>query len=696
MALTSPIREQAESWLHQHLGDRVDFRDGQWEAIEALVAKRQRVLVVQRTGWGKSLVYFMATRLLRAQGAGVTILISPLLSLMRNQIASAAAWGLHAEAITSENSTDHARIEADLLAGRIDLLLISPERLANDRFVENVWNVLRHRVGLMVIDEAHCISDWGHDFRPNYRRIMQILDQIPPGTPIVGTTATANDRVVTDVAAILGAGMNIQRGSLTRESLALYVYPDPMDAATRLTLLSHLLRHIPGSGIIYCTTTRDCRLVADWLNADGLNVKPYFADVEEVQADDRASLENQLMNNQVKALVSSVALGMGFDKSDLHFVIHYQLPGNIIGYYQQIGRAGRGIDKAHIVLMHGTGDEAIQRYFIDTAFPTPKQISEVIDALRSQPKSRHDLQRDVNARLSVLEKILTHLEVEQIIGKRGSVYVLLKDDTQPDYARWASVTRTRYQELAHMQAYLDERGCLMRFIAIALDDPAPVERCGRCKNCTGASSKFQPDAGAVTRAQHFLRHGKPLTFEPRRRWPNGVPGVTKTTDIRLNGIGLALCSYYDEGLGARVRDGRAAGAYDDSLIDAAADALTASWKTFGTAAPDRIAAVPSRRRPALVRNLAAGVAARLRLPLIDALQHIEQHPPQSEMRNSFQQAANVMNRFTVPNRLGGETILLIDDIADSKWTLTVIGDLLLRQGAGAVYPFALAVTNTSD
>ena len=415
--MTDSLRSQAENWLRQSLGAQAQFRDGQWEAIEALVAKHQRVLVVQRTGWGKSLVYFLATRLLRAHGAGVTILISPLLSLMRNQIDSAAQYGLKAATLNSDNSDDHAAIEQDLLDGKIDLLLISPERLANDRFQAQVWTKLRQRVGLLVVDEAHCISDWGHDFRPNYRRIMGLLEEIPAQTPVIGTTATANDRVVSDVAEILGARMNIQRGSLTRESLSLYVYPDPLDVATRLTLLTHLLRTIPGSGIIYCTTTRDCRLVADWLQSEGLNAKPYYADVEAAQNEDRAALEQQLMNNQVKALVSSVALGMGFDKSDLHFVIHFQLPGNIISYYQQIGRAGRGIDKAYIILMHGPGDEDIQRYFIDTAFPTPRQVSEVIDALREKPKSRFDLQRDVNARLSVLEKILTHLEVEEIIEK---------------------------------------------------------------------------------------------------------------------------------------------------------------------------------------------------------------------------------------------------------------------------------------
>lgn len=693
--MTQATRQQAEQWLKQTLGNQADFRSGQWDAIEALVERRQRVLVVQRTGWGKSLVYFMATRLLRAQGAGVTILISPLLSLMRNQIDSARHWGLKAASINSTNFDQHRQIEHDLLQNKIDLLLISPERLANDRFQSGVWSTLRHQVGMLVVDEAHCISDWGHDFRPNYRRIMRILSELPANTPIIGTTATANDRVVNDVAEILGAGLNIQRGSLTRESLALYNYAEPLDHATRLTLLSHLLKSIRGSGVIYCTTTRDCRLVAEWLREEGYNVKPYFANVEEMGYEDRPTLERQLMNNEVKALVSSVALGMGFDKSDLHFVIHYQLPSNIIGYYQQIGRAGRGIDRAHIILMHGTGDDDILHYFIESAFPKPKQVNAVIDALRHQPKSRNDLQRDVNVRYSVLEKILIHLEVEGIVAKNGSLYDLVQRDAQPDYERWQAVTATRYAELAHMQAYTQVEECLMEYIARALDDPNP-KRCGRCKNCSGSQSKFQPDPTAIIRAQQFLREGRPLTFEPRKRWPKGLPGTRKTTDIRVNQTGVALCMLYDSGYGAMVRASRDHGhQYGDDLVQASANALQDYWRSSGTK-PSVIVPVPSLRRPKLVPDFVTRLAQTLNLPISHALIHKTQHRPQAEQFNSYQQANNLVRKFDVTGSVRGQSILLVDDVVDSGWTLTVLGDLLQRQGAQAVYPFAIATTNVSS
>lgn len=687
------MRQQAEQWLQDSLGNEASFRDGQWEAIEALVNQQQRVLVVQRTGWGKSLVYFMATRLQRAQNRGVTLLISPLLSLMRNQIQSAEAWGLKAYTLNSANSDDHAFVEKKLLANEVDLLLISPERLANDRFRESAWHQIKDHIGLLVIDEAHCISDWGHDFRPNYRRIMRVLSEIPANTPVLGTTATANDRVVEDVAEILGASMNIQRGALTRDSLALYVYPEKMDTATRLTLLSHLLSHIKGAGIIYCTTTRDCVQVAEWLQSDGHHVKPYYANVEEKLSETREELENQLMNNEVKALVSSVALGMGFDKADLHFVIHYQMPGNIISYYQQIGRAGRGIDKAHIVLMHGSEDEDIQEYFIETAFPAPEQVNQVVEALNYHgAMKRTQLEQHVNAKRSVVEKILVHLEVEEIITKENRAYHIIDKSKNPDFERWTQVTRKRYHELKQMKAYIHSDDCLMRFLADALDDPSSAEKCGRCRNCTGASSKFEPDIQKIEQARNFLRGNKALEFAPRKRFPAGFPNVKNTVIRNVNQTGLAVCGYYDEGYGSLVREGRNKNHYADELVSVASDIIQDNWQAWDNI-PTVVTSVPSLRRPKLVPDFAKRLAQAINLPYYDLIEHIDQHPAQSDMHNSFQQATNLIDRFRLLHQLNGKPILLVDDFADSQWTLTLVGRLLMQGGSGAVYPFALALTN---
>lgn len=692
---TSQLQVKAQEWLRAALGADATFREGQWEAIETLVARRQRTLVVQRTGWGKSLVYFAATRLLRDQGHGPTILISPLLSLMRNQIAAAESWGLRATTINSTNYDDHFTVASALLADEIDLLLISPERLANDRFRAGVWAQIKTKVGLLVIDEAHCISDWGHDFRPNYRRIMKILDDLAPNTPVLGTTATANDRVVADVGEILGAGMNIQRGALTRDSLMLYTYPEPMDHGTRLTLLAHLMKHIPGSGIIYCTTTRDCRLVAEWLQSQGHNVKPYYAQVEEELGESRVELEEKLLNNELKALISSVALGMGFDKPDLHFVVHYQQPGNIISYYQQIGRAGRGIDKAHIVLMHGPGDDDIQLHFIETAFPQPEQVDATIKALTQQGTATlTELQRWVNVRPSTLEKILTHLEVERIVAKEASEFVLTDTNARPDYERWQAVTRQRHHEMAQMRAYVEHGGCLMHFIAEALDDPTNVQACGRCKNCRNNQSKFQPAPHEIEAAWRFLRAGRPITIEPRKRWPKDMPGKKKTTIEHVNETGVALCQYFEAGWGERVKHGRiVANHYSDDLVEAAAALLLDHFETLD-APPVWVTYVPSLRRPTLVQNFAHRLSSALGLPCYSAITHIAQHPEQSTMHNSYQQATNVTSAFSVQDNIIPEPVLLVDDLSDSGWTLTVVGHLLRERRSGAVHPFVLATMST--
>ena len=687
------MRQQAEQWLKQILGNGAAFRDGQWDSIEALVQRRQRVLVVQRTGWGKSSVYFLATRLLRQQKRGTTILISPLLSLMRNQITTARQWGLQAGSIDSTNADEHEWIENQVLNNQLDLLLISPERLANARFQEKVWSKIKQRVGLLVVDEAHCISDWGHDFRPNYRRIMSVLDDLPPDTPVLATTATANDRVVEDVSAIVGTGMNIQRGALTRESLRLYVYREPMDTATRLTLLSHLMQKIPGSGIIYCTTTRDCQLVANWLQGEGHNVQPYYASVEEDYNVNREQLEQALLNNKVKALAASVALGMGFDKPDLHFVIHFQKPGNIINYYQQIGRAGRGIEQAYIILMHGDGDDEIQQYFIESAFPAPEQVRSVIAAFEIHaPMKKSDVQKVINVRYTALERILTHLEVEGILVRNGREYQLAAHYVEPDYRRWQGVTQRRQDELVQMQAYIDHEDCLMRFIAEALDDPTQVQDCGRCKNCRGDKSKFQPDVHAIERARHFLRDAQAIPLPPRKRWAAGLPGIRKTTDLQPHAIGIALCHYYESGLGDWVKQDRTAGKqYRDELLAMAVKLLQEALPNT-EAPPQWVTAVPSLRRPTLVPEFARRLADELGLPYIEAIRHHKQHPPQETMHNSYNQALNVQNVFTIAPGIPAESVLLVDDIADSRWTITTIAHQLQVGGVPAVIPFVLATT----
>lgn len=683
--------DRAQAWLKSFLSADAAFRPGQWDAIERLVAHKERLLVVQRTGWGKSLVYFLATRYLRAQGSGVTILISPLLSLMRDQIRTAENLNLRAVTINSTNYDDHAQIEQQLLRNEIDLLLISPERLANANFQQNVWLRLKRRIGLLVIDEAHCISDWGHDFRPNYRRIMHILNDLSPQTPVLATTATANDRVVQDVSEIIGTNVHVIRGPLTRQSLRLYVYREVMSQAYRLALLAYLMDRLPGSGIIYCTTTRDCLRVANWLQSRGYNAQPYYANVQDEVGLSREELEHGLMHNEVKALVASVALGMGFDKPDLSFVIHYQMAGSIVGYYQQIGRAGRAIDRAHIILMHGTEDLDIQKYFIETAFPSRQQVEQTIGILRQHGAlKRTQLEQYVNARRSTLEKILTHLEVEGIIqfDVEARQYRLVNAQHQPDYARWQVVTQRRYDELQQMQDYMQHPGCMMQYIARALDDPTAVEPCGRCRNCTGVVSTPDLSAELIESAARYARQGEAIYIQPRKKWPSGFDKPWNGRIKPCNETGYVLCHYFDEGWGRYVREGKyQRGVLADELVAASLDLLQPVIREHGI---QWVTAVTSLRHPHLVPNFAKRLATALKLPYVQAVETIKEHPPQKEMQNSFRQVQNLLGTFRIANKIPATPVLLVDDMVDSGWTLTMIGELLRQKGCPAVYPFALA------
>lgn len=338
--MADEVKQQALRLLKIALNNpTAEFRDGQWEAIETLIENRSRLLVVQRTGWGKSLVYFLATRLLRDRGNGLTLLISPLLALMRNQIAAAERIGVKAVTINSSNTEEWKAVQTELLAEQVDILLISPERLANEEFRETILLPISQKIGLFVVDEAHCISDWGHDFRPDYRRIVRILQALPSNIPALATTATANNRVINDIIAQLGSNLHITRGTLTRKSLQLQNIYLPRKAA-RMAWLANHLPNLPGSGIIYALTVRDADRVADWLKTQGIDTKAYHA---ELTNEERITLEDKLLNNKIKALVATTALGMGFDKPDLGLVIHYQRPGSVVHYYQQVGRAGRAV-----------------------------------------------------------------------------------------------------------------------------------------------------------------------------------------------------------------------------------------------------------------------------------------------------------------------------------------------------------------
>lgn len=689
------MRERALALLRAAVGSATaEFRPGQWEAIERLV-NRERLLVVERTGWGKSSVYFLATRLLRDNGAGCALLISPLLSLMRNQLESARRIGVRAETINSSNLDDWPRIQTALLQNQVDVLLISPERLANEDFLRDCLLPIANRVGLFVVDEAHCISDWGHDFRPDYRRIVRILRALPPNVPVLATTATANDRVVTDLEEQLGPHLTTIRGPLTRESLNLGNIVLPAKAA-RLAWLAHYVPQMPGSGIIYTLTVRDAENVAAWLQSRGINVMPYHADSE-----NRERLEELLLRNDVKALVATVALGMGFDKPDVGFVVHFQRPASVVHYYQQVGRAGRAVEEAHGVLFSGAEDDEIADYFITTAFPREGEIDQVLTALREADAGlkRSDLQQQLNLAAGKLDKILKFLLLESPspIQKIDSRYMRNPVQWQMPRERIERIVNLRRGEQQRMREYIATNGCLMQFLSAELNDPA-AGRCGKCANCRRIALPREFPQELAVAATAFLNY-LDLPIEPRKQWPQGHTFENergKIAPLYQTQPGRVLCRWGDPGFGDLVKQGKQqTGRFSDELVVAAVNLIRERWNP--QPAPTWLTCISSRRNQILVPDLAQRLADQLHIPFLDCIRKIRETEPQKTRQNSVQQVKNLEGAFEVDANLTRTgPVLLIDDMVDSKWTFTVLGFKLRQAGSGLVFPFALADTSSES
>lgn len=688
------LQEYARHLLGQALADpEANFREGQWSAIERIVTRQARLLVVQRTGWGKSLIYFLATRLLRDQGSGPTLLISPLLALMRNQMQAAERLGLRAATINSSNKDDWAMVREQLLGNEIDLLLISPERLANDDFREHYLLPIAARIGLFVVDEAHCISDWGHDFRLDYQRIVRILQALPATIPILATTATANDRVVADVMAQLGTGLEPLRGPLARTSLHLQTIHLPSQSA-RLAWLAEHVPELPGSGIIYTLTIRDCETVATWLQSQQVRAAAYHSEVDAVR---REELEQSLLDNSLKALVATTALGMGFDKPDLGFVIHFQRPGSVVHYYQQVGRAGRAIDDSYGIMLSGDEDQDISDYFIRTAFPPQMHTTEVLAALEKAEDglTLNQLEARLNLSHSQIEKVLKLLSIQSPapVSKLGSHWHATAISVVPDTQKIERLTRIRQHEQARMHDYLHSRECLMYFLGRELDDPE-AQPCGRCAVCLGRpliAESFTREC--AQQATMFLQRSE-QPIKPRLLWKEqalSVYGWKGRIAAELQAEpGRALSIWGDAGWGALIKKGKQQDAhFDDRLVQALCDMIQQRWQPEPF--PTWMTCVPSLTHPNLVPDLAQRLALALKMPFVACVHRLKSTQPQKHMHNSYQQAHNLAGVFEVDMSLvSDQPVFLIDDMIDSGWTLTVLAALLRKAGSGPVFPVTLA------
>ncbi|WP_394842098.1 RecQ family ATP-dependent DNA helicase [Pendulispora brunnea] len=691
------LRQQAESKLKALAGPRATLRDDQWAAIEALVVGRKRVLVVQRTGWGKSAVYFIATALLRSLRTGPTVIVSPLLALMRNQIAAAERAGIRAVTINSANLEEWQEIHERIAEGTVDLMLVSPERLNNPDFRDQVLPKLAASAGLVVVDEAHCISDWGHDFRPDYRRLRTLFASMPPNVPILATTATANARVTRDVAEQLGQDTFVLRGALERDSLHLSVVKLP-SAEQRLAWLAHILGELPGSGIVYTLTVAGALEIAAYLREQGYQVAAYHGSTEPAE---RIAAEQDLIDNRLKALVATSALGMGFDKPDLGFVIHMGAPASPVAYYQQVGRAGRGVARAEVILLPGAEDKEIWSYFEGLAFPPEAIVRTTLDALERGPLSTIALETIVDMSRSRLETMLKVLDVDGAVHRVRGGWQATGQPWKYDADRYARVAGERRAEKNAMLEYIETSYCREMFLRKHLDDDKAAP-CGRCDNCTGQHRSSAPsalDPGAMAAARERLQRPG-VEIEARKQWPSGLKEIGLSGKIKADIAheeGRALGRLTDIGWGNRLRamlaDDHEDGPVPDDVFTAVVQVL-ASWKWAER--PIAVASLPSERRPLLVASLAQRLSQVGRLSYLGSLAYDAGSP--GRQFNSAKRVQAVHRTLVLPQELAALTaattgpILLVDDRVDSGWTMTIAAMLLRQAGAKAVLPFALATT----
>jgi ATP-dependent DNA helicase RecQ len=689
-------RDQAQAILEQLAGSAATLRDDQWTAIEALVVQRRQALVVQRTGWGKSAVYFIAAKLLRDSGRGATVIVSPLLALMRNQVAAAERAGVRAATINSGNVTEWDEIHQRVADGELDVLLVSPERLNNPDFRDNVLPPLAADAGLVVVDEAHCVSDWGHDFRPDYRRIRTLIAELGSDIPVLATTATANDRVVDDVAAQLGVGGRdtlVLRGGLDRESLRLAVVKLTAPAE-RAAWIAAQLDSIEGSGIIYTLTVATAHDIAALLRDRGHKVAAYTGATDPAE---REQLEAALLDNRVKALVATSALGMGFDKPDLGFVIHLGAPSSPIAYYQQVGRAGRATASAEVILLPGHEDQDIWRYFASVAFPSEPMVRKVIDALApDRPQSTPALEPMVDLGRSRLEMVLKVLDVDGAVRRVKGGWISTGQSWTYDEPRYRKLDEARRREQQAMLDYQSTSECRMAFLRAQLDDPELTEgsRCGRCDNCGGPRYSDQIDSTAIDAAREQLQRPG-VELAPRKQWPSGMDKLGVKLSGRINdgpSVGRTIGRLTDLGWGARLK-----GLLDepdapvpDEVLRAAVVVLAAwPWETRPTA----VMGLDSLAHPVLIGSVVDGLSELGRLTNLGTLSYVPGRRPVTAMNSAYRVAA-LDNSWSQPDPSVMATLdgplLLVDDVTDTGWTMTMASRVLRRAGAPEVLPFALA------
>ncbi|MFI3251528.1 MAG: RecQ family ATP-dependent DNA helicase [bacterium] len=656
--INEEIFKEASNALKQLYGENASFREDQYEAIEAVVLGK-RTLVVQKTGWGKSLVYFIATKLLKRRNNGITLVVSPLLALMENQYNAAIKLGLKTEVFNSTSKDRKESILNDLDNNNLDLLLITPETLFTNDFKQRLFNL---NISCFVIDEAHCISDWGHDFRLEYSKLNKIVSSLSNEIPILATTATANNRVVEDLKLKLSTNLHITRGNLQRNNIAIQVL-NFNDRTHRYAWLLKNLELLPGVGIIYCLTQRDCDMLTNFLNENGYNTLAYHSGIE--NAEDNIKI---FESNKIKAIVSTIKLGMGYDKMDISFVIHFQQPNNLVSYYQQIGRAGRNIPFSYAILMNDKSDVEILESFIDNAFADEDISYNIINALKNGSMTITQMQNKFNTSLSKIKKALMFLENDEYVEKNKSEYKLLNEDYFYDKKHYDSITKTRKKELVEFNDYITTDDCYSKFIADTLDDPSS-KNCGICSNCIKNDVyKFEDYSDKINDSLIYLNK-LIIPILPKKQLPS-----RKKLPFILN-EGICLCRYNEIGYGTMVKN---ISLHKKELIEKSVEIL----KEVVSNGFEYITCIDNH-------EFTKELASVLNIKYIDLIE-VDKYKKQSEMENSVYQFANAYKSYEIKEFSGINKIIVLDSIINSGWSMTVVGNKLMDKGIKEVYPYVLA------
>lgn len=667
-------RQEAETIL-QRTFKLPKFYDEQWLTIDKIL-KGEKVLLIEKTGFGKSLCFQFPATVFK----GTTVIFSPLVALMRDQVKKLTALGISAKCIIHEQGNEvNSQIINEAKQGKVKILYISPERMENSEWIEATRQM---NLSMVVVDEAHCISVWGHDFRPAFKRIINLVKLLPKGLPVLATTATATKRVELDVAQQIGNNIMTIRGNLMRDNFKLFVVKVTSEDE-KLIWLGKNLNNLPGSGILYTGTRVDTEIYSKWFENIKISSTAYNAGLD---ADSRIAIENGLMANKWKCIISTNALGMGIDKPDIRFIIHTQIPQSPIHYYQEIGRAGRDGQPSYVILFYNPEDRKLPEAFIEGGRPSINKYEKVITVVKSELLGERDLMKRTNLKQNQIRVIKADLIEQGIIREvmigKSKKYEFVPNSQPLNTKAFEELRNAKLADLENMIGYVETDKSRMKFLCDYLGDNTN-HTFTNCDNTCEKKITVSVTPEWTEKLQNFREDYFP-ELEVESKGSNIVNGAAASY-YGVSNVGAALHrSKYEQG-----------GDFPDFLLKLV---LKAFRKKFGQEKFDMVVYVPPTSSGDLVKNFAVKVSQVLKFTISHNLVKCKLTKEQKIFENGFLKTDNVSGAFTfsTPNDIKGKSILLIDDIFDSGATVKEVGRLLTNFGAIKIAPIVIARTVGGD